>query len=51
MADEAGEGVLARVLPPALPSASKLLSPLLAGEVATAASYRRGAKSFNTTRA
>ena len=51
MANMAGEGVLARVSPQALPVAPELLSPLLAGEVAAAASYRRRAKSANTTRA
>ena len=51
MADEGGESVLARVSPPTVPIAPEFLSPLLAGEVAAAASYRRRAKSANTTRA
>ena len=51
MAEEAGEGVLARVSPQTLPIATEIRSPLLAGEVAAAASYRRRAKSANTTRA
>ncbi len=49
MADEAGEGVVARVS--ALPIATAIGSPLLAGEIAAAASYRRRAKAANTTRA
>ena len=51
MAEEASEAVLARVSPQALPVAPEIRSPLLAGEVAAAASYRRRAKSANTTRA
>ena len=51
MADEAGEGVLARVSPPALPISAEIRSPLLAGEIAAAASYRRRAKAANTIRA
>ena len=51
MADEGGESSLARVSPPTVPIAPELRSPLLAGEVAAAASYRRRAKSANTTRA
>ena len=51
MADEGGESSLARVSSPTVPIAPELRSPLLAGEVAAAASYRRRAKSANTTRA
>ena len=51
MAEERGESVLARVSPQALPIVQEHLSSLLAGEVAAAASYRRRAKSANTTRA
>ena len=45
-ADEVREGVN---LPAAAPSA--MLSPLLAGEIAAARSYRRQAKAHNTIRA
>ena len=51
MADERWASVLARVSSQAFPIAPELLSPLLAGEVAAAASYRRRAKSANTLRA
>ena len=51
MADEGGESVLVRVSPQVLPIVQEQLSSLLAGEVAAAASYRRRAKSANTTRA
>lgn len=51
MADEAGEGVVARVSLQALSIAPESASPLLAGEIAAAALYRRRAKSANTTRA
>lgn len=50
MADAVGENGLARISPQALPITTDR-SPLLAGEVAAAASYRRRAKSINTTRA
>ena len=51
MADEAGGRVLAHASPQALTVAAETVSPLLAGEIAAAASYRRRAKSANTTRA
>lgn len=51
MADQASEGVVARVSLQALAIAPESASPLLAGEIAAAASYRRRAKSANTTRA
>ena len=50
MAEHAGEGGVVRV-PLAPPIAPDPRSSLLAGEIAAAASYRRRAKSANTTRA
>ena len=51
MADEGGASGLARVSSPTARIAPELRSPLLAGEVAAAASYRRRAKAQNTIRA